>query len=371
MSEIDETLERWLDAGQHAAVATVINVDGSAPRGAGARMLIAESGEIAGSVSGGCVEGAVIEEAQRVLTTGNPVIARYGINRNMMWDVGLSCGGAIDVFIEVAEPAKSTDNGVPLHDVLANDAHARCTVVRGADFIGAKLLVGSDGKASGSTGDAGLDREIGAAARMEIGRGQPRTVTIGAYDVFMDVRIPEPRLIVVGAVHAAVSLCEMASKAGFAVIVVDPRPQLNAKQRFPAARRLVVAWPDEALPDLKLDENTYVAVLTHDEKFDDPTIAHALRTRAKYIGAIGSKKTQALRRERLLADGYREDDVDRLHAPIGLDIGAESPEEIAVAILAELIATKYGHRGASLRDREASRIHAEIGKGNPSRGAQY
>jgi len=356
MNDIHETLERWLDGGERVAMATVINVDGSAPRGAGAKMLVSESGKIAGSVSGGCVEGAVAQAAQRVLATGQPVIVRYGINRNMMWDVGLSCGGAIDVFIEICSRGNvrgGADACAPF-----GGPHAVCTVVRGADRIGSKLLVEAGGTLTGTTGDAGLDRLIGAAARMEIERGQPRTVGLGAHDIFIDVALPQPRLIIVGAVHAAAALCDMASRAGFAVTVIDPRPQLNTEDRFPGARRLIVAWPDEALPGLKLDENSYVAVLTHDEKFDDPTIEHALQTRAKYIGAIGSRKTQALRRERLLAAGFAESDVARLRAPIGLDIGAESPEEIAIAILAEMIATKYGHRGASLRDREAPRIHA-------------
>jgi len=353
MSEIFDTLGRWLASGERVAIATVISVDGSAPRDVGAKMLIAQSGRIAGSVSGGCVESNVAEEAQSVLASGRPTIARYGINRNMMWDVGLSCGGAIDVFIERADPHAQ----VPV-ELAGVEPFAACTVVRGADRVGAKLVVRADGTSLGSTGDDALDRRIAQAAVGAIERGQPQSLRVDAHEIFADVFVPQPRLVIVGAVHTALALSAAASAAGFAVTIIDPRPQLNARERFPHASELRVGWPEDELPKLRIDESTYVAVLTHDEKFDDPTLAHVLRTRAKYVGAIGSKKTQALRRRRLLDAGFSERDVDRVHAPIGLDIGAQSPEEIAIAILSEMIAVKYGHRGASLKEKTAAHIHA-------------
>ena len=244
------------------------------------------------------------------------------------------------------------------HCVEAQRSAALCTVVRGPDLVGTKRLVDPDGETTGSTGNPELDAAIDAAAPAQLRSGLSRTLQVVPWEVLFDVIKPDPRLIIVGAVHIAVALCEYASNAGFAVTVVDPRPQLNSPERFGAAQRLLVGWPEDELPGLRFDENTYVAVLTHDEKFDDPTIDYVLRTPARYIGAIGSKRTQALRRERLASVGFTQETIDRLQAPIGLDIGAETPEEIAIAILAEMIMVKYGHRGMSLSLHEAPHIHA-------------
>ena len=350
MKDIVETLERWSAAGERFALATVINVDGSAPRDEGATMLISADGKIAGSVSGGCVEGAVVDEAQSVLANGAPKIVRYGINKNMMWDVGLSCGGAIDVFIERFEAG-----GMPVDLSLPV---AVCTVVRGPDRVGRKRIVYADGRAGGGTGDAALDRRIDELAHAALARGVAARHSTGEHQVFIVPLLPDPRLIVVGAVHIAVALCELATRAGFAVTVVDPRERLNNRERFPAARRLVVGWPEDELPGLRPDENTYVAVLTHDEKFDDPTLAYVLRCPVRYVGAIGSRKTQAQRRLRLERAGFPAATIDAVHAPIGLDIGAQSPEEIAVAILAEMIAAKHARSGTKLKDRSEPHIHA-------------
>ncbi|HXM17238.1 MAG TPA: XdhC/CoxI family protein [Candidatus Tumulicola sp.] len=354
MKDIAETLHRWQTDGERIAMATVINVDGSAPRDEGAKMLIAASGKIAGSVSGGCVEGAVADEARDVLERGEPKIVRYGINRNMMWDVGLSCGGAIDVFIERLDE--------PL-ELPADEAFVMMTLVRGPGRIGAKRRVyaaraGAPQRAAGSTGDAQLDARIDQAASAALKRGSARTEKLGDHDVFVDPILPDAQLIIVGAVHIGMALCDLGSRAGFAVTVVDPRESLNNRERFAAARRLIVGWPEDELPKLSFNENTYVAVLTHDEKFDDPTLDHVLRQKVRYVGAIGSRKTQALRRERLIGAGFASADVDALHAPIGLDIGAQSPEEIAVAILAEMIAAKHDRSGMKLKDRNEQHIHA-------------
>lgn len=239
----------------------------------------------------------------------------------------------------------------------AEDVIAICTVVRGPRSIAAKLIV-SPAAAAGTTGDAALDAQIVSAARTLINGGQSRTLPAGDFEVFVDVLRPEPRLIIVGAVHIAVALCEFATGAGFAVTVVDPRERLASRERFPAAKRLVIGWPQDELPALRFDQDTYVAVLTHDEKFDDPTLDYVLRRNVRYVGAIGSKKTQALRRTRLIDSGIAVEAIDRLHAPIGLDVGAELPEEIAISILAEMIAAKYGHRGTPLKDRVEPHIHA-------------
>lgn len=349
MNDIMDTLVQWQRDGEKLALATVIKVDGSAPRSEGAKMIVAASGKVAGSVSGGCVESAVAQEAQAVLASGKPTIARYGINRDMMWDIGLSCGGAIDVFVEPVTASL---------EVAPQRAFAVCTIVRGPRAVGDKIVVYADDSAGGALVDAKTQAIVQDAARELIASGQSKTVPAGEYEVFIDVSIPDPHLILVGAVHIAVSLCQMAVQAGFAVSVIDPRPTLCNRERFPLASALIVDWPDDALPSLALDENTYVAVLTHDEKFDDPTLLRVLPSNARYVGAIGSKKTQAQRRTRLTEAGVPREAIERLRGPIGLDIGAQSPEEIAVAILAEIIATKYHRSGTPLRDRVDPRIHA-------------
>ncbi len=349
MHDIIDTITQWQRDGEHLALATVINVDGSAPRAEGAKMAISASGKIAGSVSGGCVESAVVEEAMNVLRSGTPTIVRYGINKNMMWDVGLSCGGAIDVFIQ------PLPGSLPVEPV---EAFAVCTIVRGPKGVGSRLIVNSSGQVRGDLGDGTVQASAVDHARQLVARGQSRTMTLGDYQIFIDVSIPQPRTLLVGAVHIAMALCRMAAQTGFAVTVIDPRATLCNRERFPDAAELIVEWPDDALPRLTLDENTYVAVLTHDEKFDDPTLMRVLPSRARYVGAIGSRKTQTLRRTRLLESGVSSEDVARLRGPIGLDIGAQSPEEIAVAILAEMIAAKHDRSGVPLRDRVEPHIHA-------------
>lgn len=353
MRELKGVLARWRTEGEAIAMATVIRVEGSAPRSEGAKMLVTRSGGIAGSVSGGCVEGAVIDKAQAVLASGVPAIVRYGINRNMMWDVGLSCGGAIEVFIESLEQGQL---------VAFEDGVVLCTVVRGPGRVGERLQAkaADDGRwaLEGSLGATDLDADLTSIAQASSISGEARVHAIGGFEVFVDPQVPQSRLIIVGAVHIASALCEFAAKSGFSVTVVDPRERLNNRDRFPSAARLIVGWPEDELPALQFDENTYVAVLTHDEKFDDPTLDLVLRRDVRYVGAIGSKKTQALRRQRLIDAGISLSSIDRLRAPIGLDVGAQTPEEIAVAILAEMIAAKYHHSGAPLKDREAPHIHA-------------
>jgi xanthine dehydrogenase accessory factor len=349
MADITEAIEQWRAAGIPVALATVINVAGSAPRPEGAKMAIARDGRVAGSVSGGCVESDVAAAALDVLDSGTPRIVRYGINRNMMWDVGLSCGGAIDVFIEPLQQAPPQSPQGPV---------AVCTVVRGTSHVGRKMTVDRHGATTGRLVDDSMGEAVRTTALALMERGVCKTISLGEHDVFIDVSLPQARLLIVGAVHIAVALCAMASRAGFAVTVIDPRPMLCNRERFPDAQALLVDWPQDALANLTIDENTYVAVLTHDEKFDDPTLLRVLPAAARYVGAIGSRKTQKLRRERLLDAGISAEHVARVRGPIGLDIGAETPEEIAVAILAEMIATKYERSGSPLRDRKSEHIHA-------------
>jgi len=349
VKDVLETLARWRSEGEQIALATVIGVQGSAPREEGATMLVTASGKIAGSVSGGCVEGAVAEEAHAVLGGGAPRIVRYGINKNMMWDVGLSCGGAIDVLVANDEPR------LRLPDLT--QPAAMCIVARGPRAIGARRVVTASGTGEGTTGDRELDRRVDEIARVALATGVAKLHSAGEYEVFVDPLLPDPQLIIVGAVHIAVTLCDLAARAGFAVTVIDPRARLNNRERFPAAQRLGVGWPEDELPSVRIGENTYVAVLTHDEKFDDPTLEHVLRHPVRYIGAIGSRKTQTLRRKRLEDAGFSREAIDSVHGPIGLDIGAQSPQEIAVAILAEMIAVRHQRDGAKLKNRVEEQIH--------------
>ena len=236
---------------------------------------------------------------------------------------------------------------------------ALCTIVDGPARIGEKLLLHADGTYEGGVSSTpALNAAIVDAAQAALRDGRSSTLPIAGHQVFVDAIMPDPRLVIVGAVHIAVALCRYAAQSGFSVTVIDPRPALNSAERFADARTRLIGWPEDELPRLRFDENAYVAVLTHDEKFDDPTLDYVLRRTPRYVGAIGSKKTQALRRARLQQSGVDEVAISRLHAPIGLDIGAQTPEEIAIAILAEIIAAKYGRQGMPLRDRLSERIHA-------------
>ncbi len=362
MRDVIDAITRWHAEGRRLALATVIGVHGSAPRDEGAKMVISERGDIIGSVSGGCVEAAVAEEAQRVLADGAPTVVRYGINRNMMWDVGLSCGGTIEVLIEPLDAVKGALEQTIVDLMRARRPFAVCTVISVGAHNAAKLVVRLDsGEVVARTGGpepARFERAIAAEAQSRDATARSGVAELDDRKVYVDITLPEPRLIIVGAVHVAMALCDMASMAGFEVWVIDPRPALNNRERFPRAHERLVAWPEESLPSLAIDENTYVAVLTHDDKFDDPTLEHVLRTPARYIGAIGSKTTQRLRRERLQERGISVSDVARIHGPIGLDIGAQSPHEIAVAILSEMIAVRHQRSGSPLRDSSATRIHA-------------
>ncbi|HLJ82960.1 MAG TPA: XdhC/CoxI family protein [Candidatus Eremiobacteraceae bacterium] len=353
MTDIIELAAAWSAAGQKVALATVVRVDGSAPRGEGAKMIVSDAGRIAGSVSGGCVEAAVAEAAQAVFDGSPPRIENFGISRAMAWDVGLTCGGSIDVMIEKLPDLET------LRTVFTRGSRAAlCTPFAESGFKnGQKAVVFADGRMQGSCGDPDFDAALAVAAREQIEQGSSRTRSVFDCDVFIDVGVQKDRLIIVGAVHIAAALCELAARAGFSVTVIDPRERLNHAERFPLAVSLLVGWPEDVLEGLALDDDTYVAILSHDEKFDDPSIRIALRATPRYIGAIGSKKTHAARRERLAQFGFTNDAIDRVRAPIGLDIGAQTPEEIAVAVLAEMIAAKHGHSGAPLRDRVEQKIH--------------
>ncbi|MDQ6781529.1 MAG: XdhC family protein [Candidatus Eremiobacteraeota bacterium] len=244
----------------------------------------------------------------------------------------------------------------------AGRSFAICTVVRPQSDAGYKVVLDAAGSVIASTAGTLLRAPAGAAfvdaVRQLLASGQSRIVAADGQEIFVDVCLPRPQLIIVGAVHIGMALCEMAARASFAVTVVDPRPALNNRERFPKAAGLRVGWPQDELPALRFEPaSTYLAVLAHDEKFDDPSVTHGLREGLRYVGAIGSKRTQAARRERLASNGITAQQLARLHGPIGLDIGAQTPEEIAVAILSEMIAVRNERSGARLSERSEPHIH--------------
>lgn len=355
MLELLPTLDRWRAAGRRAAIATITRVRGSSPRPAGARLAIADDGAFVGSISVGCVEADVFEDAQAVLRSGVPRGRHFGIADELGFTVGLSCGGEIDVWIEpdwLVDPAEGAV-AAALRQGLAQEVGVCLATTLPAAGPSRHLLVRADGTRVGTTGDPALDARIGAAAGRGFELGTSETVEApradsGVERVFLDVYPPPPTLVIFGGAHVAVPLVSFAKRVGFRVIVVDGRARFAMPERFPDADRVLHAWPDDAATQLRLDHSTYVAVLNHDPKFDLPALTLALASGARYVGAIGSRRTRQLHLDRLRALGVSEADLARVHGPIGLDIGARTPEEIAVSILAEMIAVRYGRPGGML-----------------------
>ncbi len=346
MRDLISTIEAWRARGDRVALATVVKTGGSTPRPLGAKMIVNSRGEFAGSVSGGCVEGAVIEEAMHVINTGAPRLIKYGIADETAWEVGLSCGGMIEVWVEVGEPdwLDGIKRAIEL-DALC----AIATLVSGAN-IGAKMIIYPDGRTMGNLGDAALQARIVRDAARAMALESPQHYTFGETEIFVDVFAPKPKLIILGGVHTAMPLTQFAQALGFHVTIVDGRARFATRERFPTADEIIVAWPDEAIAQLKIDSSTYVAILTHDPKFDIPALKVLSQTNPRYIGSMGSRETRAQHFAELRAQGVSEEFLARVHGPIGLDIGARTPEEVALSILAEMVAVRYGRKGSSLSE---------------------
>jgi len=346
MRDVLDEVTSWRERGDRIALATVVDVQRSAPRAPGAKMAVNDRGEIAGGVSGGCVEGAVVEIAEGVMRGEKPQLVHFGIADSDAWDVGLPCGGEIDVWVQLYEPGRFEEV------TRAGGRAAEVTLLEGAR-PGAKLLVEADGGTSGSLGAPELDDE-GARAAGEL-------IWTDASErrgpLFVDVSAPAPRLVLFGAVDIAAPLCTLARASGWRPYVVDPRGRFATAERFPDAVEVIVAWPDDAFARLGgIDPATSIVVLTHDPKLDDAALTIALTSPARFVGAMGSRRAQAARRERLLAAGLGEDDLERLSAPVGLDLGAIGREETALSILAEVVASRHGREGGRLQTRQG-RIH--------------
>jgi xanthine dehydrogenase accessory factor len=318
----------WLGEGRAVALATVIETWGSSPQPVGSKLLADGKGNFLGSVSGGCVEAAVVTEAADAIASGRPKVMSFGVDDGAAWRIGLACGGTIRVLIDPLRPEASAILRELAGDLAARRPAALITALDSGETV---LVHGPDGA------PAGIAEPLADAFR----RDKSRLVTTAAGETFIDVFNPPFKLIVVGAVHIAQHLLPLAEGLGFETVIIDPREAFATDARF-ADATLVCGWPDEVLADIGVDGATAVAALTHDPKIDDPALLQALRAGALYVGALGSKKTHASRIERLRAAGLTEENIARIHAPIGLDIGAEGPAEIALSIIAQIVAARRG-----------------------------
>ncbi|MBN2501706.1 MAG: XdhC family protein [Anaerolineales bacterium] len=335
MRDVIAEIKKWRGQGKQVALATVLQTWGSSPRAPGATLAVSQDGEMAGSVSGGCVEGAVVQESLDVLQGGVPRLLHFGVADETAWDVGLACGGNIDIFVKRLDPKV----GAALVDVLsAEQTAALVSVIQGPDaMLGQSLLVIETGDHSGNL-ESGVQEPAITQAKVAFAKSKPVRVQLdGGVELFVEPLQPPPKLIIVGGVHIAVALVSLAETLGYHTVVIDPRRQFGSPERFPHADELVNEWPDEAMDAVGITTNTAVTMLTHDPKIDDPGLVKALPSMAFYVGALGGKQTQASRRERMLEAGLDEESVVRLKGPIGLDLGGRSPEEIALAILAEIV----------------------------------
>jgi xanthine dehydrogenase accessory factor len=352
MRDILERLDCWRREGEAIALATLVQVHGSAPRLPGARMLVTAGGQMAGSVSGGCVEADIVTRALRVLADGVPVLARYGIADDSELAVGLTCA-EIEVFIE---PFRETPAWTAARAAMArHEPGVLAVALAPAAVAGATLTIGADGSVTGGLG-AELDRAVTPTATAMLGTDAVSLLTVERPDgdalVFVQAMAPPDRLIISGGTHTAVVLAAMAKKIGMHVTVVEARSAYLRRERFPEVDALVHASPGKALASIDL-RGAFVVALTHDLKLDVPALAAALRGGAAYVGAMGSLKTHGLRCAALADEGVPADELARIRTPIGLDLGSETPEEIAVAILAEMLAVRSGRDARPLRDHGA------------------
>ncbi|MGW0628581.1 XdhC family protein [Streptomyces sp. NPDC002758] len=355
MREMLPALERWYTAGAPFGLATVVAVSRSAPRGPGAAMAVGPDDEVLGSVSGGCVEGAVFELAQEVVASGEARLETFGYSDEDAFAVGLTCGGEITLLVRPVTPESDPTFSEVAASVAAGEPVTVATVVDGPAPRGATLAVWP-GAVSGTLGTTGLDAAVTADARGELAlgatglrhygpRGERREDDV---TVFLHSFAPPPRMLVFGAIDYAAAVARIGNFLGYRVTVCDARPVFATPKRFPAGVEVVVDWPHRYLAGTDTDERTVICVLTHDPKFDVPLLEEALRRPAAYIGAMGSRRTHDERRKRLAESGLTGDELARLRSPLGLDLGARTPEEVAVSVAAEIVALRWGGTGAPL-----------------------
>ena len=352
MRELLNQILAWKAKGKEVAIATNVRVNGTSLRPLGSKMAMTRQAninkgtpEIAGSVTGGCIEGAVYEEAQAVLKKGQPKLQTYGIvDEDKPWEIGLTCGSSLEVFVESMDsPGWHQIMDAITESIFRNQKFAILTTISG-DGIGNKMLVWQNGKKHGSLGSEVCDAEAVKLAGNSLREEMSQPIVINGVDVFVDVITPPARLIVIGAVHIAIPLVQLAKTLGFHTIIIDPRVAFATRERFPEPYTddLLIEWPSDALKRLNLDAGTIIAALSHDEKLDNPALAVALNSPAPYVGVLGTRKKIAERKLVLAGMGVSDAGLDRLRAPIGMDLKAVSPEEIALSILAEIVAVRHG-----------------------------
>ena len=399
MRDILNKVTKWWEAGETFGLATVVSTYRSAPRDPGAALAVSPDGEVTGSVSGGCVEGAVYELSMDVSQTGNPVLQTYGVSDDDAFAVGLTCGGILDIFVEPVNQDRFPELGDIAAAVERGEPVAVATVIGGPGQVGARRVIwgraapdqintdqantgqtntgqtGSDGSddgwhagASGTLGSgARLDAAVDDDVRGMLAQGLTGIRRYGAHgerrgdelSVFVNAFAPPPRMLVFGAIDFAAAVARVGKFLGYHVTVCDARQVFATKSRFPDADEVIVEWPHRFLAGTSIDSRTVICVLTHDPKFDVPLLEVALRTPAGYIGAMGSRRTHEDRIERLREVGLTEAELARLRSPIGLDLGARTPEETAVSIAAELIQLRWGGSGQPLTATEG-RIHHQL-----------
>jgi xanthine dehydrogenase accessory factor len=364
LRDILDQITKWWDSGETFGLATVVNTFRSAPRDPGAALAVSGGGEVVGSVSGGCVEGAVYELAREVCESGQPVLQTYGISDDTAFDVGLTCGGIIELFVEPV----SRERFLGLGDVAATIRDevpvAVATVISGPGVLGGRRIIQAE-TATGTLGAGDrLDEAVDDDARGMLAQGLTGVRHYGEHgerrlddlSVFVQSFAPPPRMLVFGAIDFAAAVARAGKFLGYRVTVCDARPIFATHARFPDADEVIVDWPHRYLATTPIDSRTVICVLTHDPKFDVPVLEVALRTPAGYIGAMGSRRTHDDRLARLREAGLTEDELARLRSPIGLDLGARTPEETAVSVAAELIQLRWGGSGQPLTD-TSGRIH--------------
>jgi xanthine dehydrogenase accessory factor len=319
MREVLQEIREWTAAGDQVAIATVVETWGSSPRPLGSKMAVSSSGKMAGSVSNGCIEGDVFEEAQMVLKAGQGRLVPYGVADDVAFEVGLACGGHVEVMIQPV-----TREHLRLIDLIEAEQPAEL-------------------------------RTNLATGVVELLEGAPRTDQPARDgDWFVEPHGRAPHMIIIGAIHIAIPLHRLAKLMGYRVTVVDARAKFATAERFSEADEILVAWPDEALAGITLDRSTYVVILTHDPKFDLPALRSVVGKDVRYIGAIGSRKTNQNRFDELRSEGFSDDQLSRVHGPIGLDLGGRGAEETALAIMAEVTAVRYSATGRMLKEAKAA-----------------
>ena len=365
MRDILDPITKWWEANDTFGLATVVRTFSSAPREPGAAMAVSAGGDVVGSVSGGCVEGAVYELATEVTASGEPVLRRYGISDDDAFAVGLTCGGIIDIFVEPASRERFAYLGEIAEDVRQGIPVAVATVIEGPRIVGARRIIWEGQRTAGTLGAGDrLDAAVDDDARGMLAQGLTGVRRYGPdgerrrdeLAIFVQSFAPAPRMLVFGAIDFAAAVAKAGKFLGYRVTVCDARPVFATKSRFPDADEVITDWPHRYLSGSTTDERTVICVLTHDPKFDVPLLEVALRRPAAYIGAMGSRRTHDDRLARLREAGLTEQELARLRSPIGLDLGARTPEETAIAIAAELIQLRWGGTGQPLTA-TTGRIH--------------